>query len=274
MKIVPQPLPLGQNPANREKLTKAKLTTNSYYVEVMTENAVNLIKENQRLTPGCFEKFRAKSVGVIIGGALPLLIASIFGLVIYGLYQTGTLTIILQKTQVVVSDLATKVFTAMTANTTAVAATTGGALIATFAITREPVYNAIGSFFGSLFGSFAGTSIAHDVRETQIFGYDWWYDSYHFEERLKTIQSNNNTIVAFLSDAYNDMALDLDKTLNKVSHDAKALQRLKDDATALNKQLPIIQAIFEKQGITHNKAEEITLQLEKSIGAVLASQTN
>lgn len=266
-----QSLQLGQSHANLEKLASANLTKHSSKQYVMTANALELISENQRLAPGSFERFRAKTIGIGIGGVLPIAITGIFSLVIYGLYQNGTLAIIYQKTQAAVSALATKAFAAMTANSATIAASSGGALAAAFALTRPGVYEAIGSFFGSLFGSFTGTGLYQFVRETQSVGYNWWYNKYRFTEREQAIQSNKGTVIMLLADAYNDMAADLKETLNKEKENAKAVEKLKDTASMLKKRLPIIHEIFERQGIQNNKCEEITLQLEKAIGTVLGA---
>lgn len=266
-------LQLGQSQENVNALVKLKLTKYSPEKVVMTDHALELIKKNQELAPGKFEEFRAKCIGVVVGGALPLAITGIFSLTLYKLYQTGTLSYLLQKIQTAVSAVATKAFAAMTANKATLAATTGGAALATFALTRPATKEAMGSFFGSLFGSFTGAGLMQFFKDSQSAGYHWWYDKYQFPERLKAIESNKEAMVTFLTDTYNDMSKYLEESLEKQEHQTNSLQHLHEIAKTLKEKLPTIHVIFQKQGISYNQSTEITLQFEKAIGIVLAETT-
>lgn len=265
-------LQVGQPHLNLQLLEKSRLTAYSRKEKVLTPEVTELLRNNYHLKPSSFERLRAKTIAVLVGGALPIAISALFGFVFYGLYQTGALATAFQRIQAAVSQLAAKAFASITASSATVAASTGGAFIATYALTREPVYNAIGAFFGSLLGSFSGTSLANFVRETQKSGYNWWYSKYHFVEREQTIQNNNNTIVKELTDTYNDMAESILSELGQQAPTVQSVAQLKTRATALKQRLPVIQEILEKQEIPKNKCEEITFQLEKAIGKVLDQQ--
>lgn len=263
MKI--EPLQLGQNQANINALVKTKLTKYSPKETVMTEYALELIRKNQELAPGRFEQFRAKAVAIIIGGALPIAISALFVAEIYGLYQTGSLAILAHKIEATITGVAIKVFAGITASKTATAATTGGAVLATVVLTQKDTKEVIGSFFGSLFGTLTGSGIARFVKETQTAGYNWWYDKYQFPQRLKSIESNKDTIVTFLEDTYNDLSGYLKDNYDKCRQDANALRKFHDIVGNLKEKLPTIHEIFQKQGISYNKCIEITLQFEKAI---------
>lgn len=250
------PLKIGQPNSNLHQIQTSPLSKSSSRVAIMPQKVLDLLQTNRILSPGCFERFRAKTIAVVVGGFLPLIITALFGFTVYQVYLSGIFVNALQVAATRISLWAQTAFKAISNSTVTLAASSGGVLTLGYIITRPAVSSAIGSFFGSLFGSFTGTGIANLFKKLQGFGYDWWYDKYQFPQRVEEIKDNEKTIVVVLKDTYDEMGKAL--KIKEKSIAVKDLSLLKD-------RLPIIRAIMVKQGITQNNAEEITLEFEKSI---------
>lgn len=271
--VINDGIQFGRDRFNIQELTTVNLTKSSPIKTVAPKEVRDLWEQNQHIAPSSFEKFRAKVFSVIVGGALPVAIAILLGFAIYKVVQTSVFASAFSSLSNSISAAAQKVFTAITSSGASLAASAGGVIATSYIVTRPAVYDAIASFVGSLLGSFTGTSLAHYFNETQTAGYNWCYDSYKFDERTKKIENNNETIIKILTETYDDIALDLEKSLSQTSSlNAKSIQDLKSTASNLSKRIPIIQEIFDKHGIPHNKSAEITLKLEKSVGEVLDFQ--
>ncbi len=250
------PLNIGQPNFNIHQLETFPLTKGSSRTVIMPQKVLDLLNANEELSPGWFESLRAKTIAIVIGGVLPLIVTALFCAAIYGAYQYGLLTTFLQNASTTITTLAQEAFAAMNTSSATLAASAGGALTLGYILTRPAVSSAIGSFFGSLFGTFTGAGLFDLFKKMQGLGYNWWYDKYRFPERLDQIKQNQETIVTVLKDTYDDMAKALRQ--NQTPEQRLRILVLKDS-------LPIIRAIMVKQGITENSIQEITLEFEKAI---------
>lgn len=265
---------IGQPHANLHNLVSdPHFSDRSSAEKVMPQEALKLIHENQRLEPGSFEKCRANVIGHIIGGALPLAITGLCAGAFYALYVTGAAYFIYSKAIAVIAPLAQSLFATITQNAANMAISGGTFVVAGVVLTRQPVYEAIGSFFASCFGSCCGTvagaGIVGFFKNVHSVGYNWWYNKYQFTQREAKIKENTASALNILKNTYNDMADNLKQDLEKDKSNAENLKTLKSQAAKLHKQLPAIQHIFAKNGIADNEYEDISINLNKEIEAVV-----
>lgn len=250
------PLHLGQVATNLHSLES--ITVHSPIQAVVTPKVLELLNENNRLNPSSFEHFRAKSISTITGAVLSISVAAGLVLGIYKFSQTALAASLFYSGEKSLTALAQKVFLKMTQSPTNLVASAGGTLAIGYVLTRPVVYEIIASFVGSFFGTVLGEGIFGFFKELNHDGYQWWYSKYRFTERSQTIQSNKETIVTILKKTYDEMAKDQ--------------AQLKGKAQILQNNLTVIEAIFEKHGIPHNKALEITLEFEGALASALAAK--
>jgi hypothetical protein len=268
---------IGQAHANLHNLIQDKAFSDRSSAEkIMPDDALNLLKANHKLKPTCGEECSAKLIGHIIGGALPLVITALFGAAIYGLYITGAAYYIYSQAIAVIGPLAQSLFNTMTQNAASMAISGGSFLVAGIVLTRPVVYEAIGAFFGSCCGSCCGSITAAGFvsffSNVHATGYNWWYNKYQFEHRQEKIKENHISAIKVLKDTYDDMSQSVKSALEKDKNTPADLKTLKEQASLLQKKLPSIQYIFHTYGIDRNEFEEITLQFDKEIQAIVNYQ--
>lgn len=94
-----------------------------------------------------------------------------------------------------------RIFAVIHSSSSIMTASIGGVFTASYLLTREPIYNAIGSFLGV----FTGSNLANIFKKLQYEEYYWWYEQYRFMERAKIIQENNRGVVVTLKMVYDAM---------------------------------------------------------------------
>lgn len=255
-----EPLKVGNPSQNIHQLATVTLNRRSPIEKVMPKAVVELLQQNDALKPSGFEKLRAKSLSLLIGGAMPFAITALFGGALYGSYQLMMAASLYDK----IALLAKQQFDRMTQSALGIASSTTGIVVTTFILTRPQVYDGI----ASLLGTFMGNVAAFLFTRIEKNGYEGWYESYRFEERQKSIDSNMASVVHLLTDTYNDIGDELKEQLRYQHKDLKGKQQLKTTANTLKKRIPIIHFIMQKNGIRVNQCDEITLKFEKAINAI------
>ncbi len=264
---------IGQPHANLHNwVNDAHFSSSSSAAKVIPQEAIKLLHENKDLHPSTFEKCRANAIGHIIGGALPAVITGLCIGALYALYTSGAAYTIYNYAVTTIEPLAQSLFATITQNAANMAISGGSLVVAGVVLTRPQVYEAIGSFFTSCFGSCCGSvtgaGIVGFLKNFHAVGYNWWYNKYRFTQREAKIKDNHASVLNILKNTYNDMAENLKQDLEKDKSDAQKLKTLKAQAHTLQKRLPAIQHILLHKGIANNEYQDIILNLEKEMEAV------
>ena len=259
-------LEIGQSHTNLNHLKTTPLTHSSPIHSIVPKEVMDLMKINKDLEVSRVERLRAKVISNIIGGTLPFIITAIFALVIYQIYQAGVLAGLGQQLLAKLAAFAQQAFSVISSSGASLTASAGGALTVGYILSREPVYNAIGSFFGSLFGTISASSIICLFKTLHDDGYNWWNNQYHFDERIQSIDTNKKAIISQLTEVYNEMGV----ALVKASDDPhQNLTELRATAQLLEKRVVVIKEIFQKEGISLADADVITTGVLAGLGSVL-----
>lgn len=239
-----------------------KLNPSSSIASIVPEEVLYLFRQNKALESSRFEMLRAKVISIVIGGAFPFAILALLGTGTYQVFKTGILVPYIEQIVIRLCLGAQRVFAAIHSSSSITTASIGGVVTASYLLTREPVYTAIGSFLGI----FAGSNLANLFRKLQYEGYYWWYDQYRFTERAKIIEENKQTIVVTLKTVYDGMGTALMNASQKVQSNESLLIK---DAEILKEKIPVVRALLRKRGVSERDSMTITLGFQSSIGSIL-----